>query len=157
MFSLAHVHLLLNHIPIIVSGLGLLLIGLALARHDDHLARVAFALLAGGAIVGLPVYLTGESAEHAVRRLPDVSRELIGKHEDIALFAAIAIGVLGAAALWALWRFRVIAIPRSVVTAMFAGSLVVFGLMAYTGLIGGQIRHSEIRPGFVAPTDSSRR
>jgi hypothetical protein len=35
--------------------------------------------------------------------------------------------------------------------ALLAATVVSAGLMAYTGLLGGQIRHTEIRPGFVAP------
>jgi uncharacterized membrane protein len=152
MYSLAHVHLLLNHVPIIVTALALLLLAVALWRDDDTLVRTGLVFLVGGALSALPTYLTGESAEHAVEKMPGVTEELIDKHQDIALIAAIVLGVLGVAALWAIWRYRKPArIPRQLAVALLAATVVSAGLMAYTGLLGGQIRHTEIRPGFVAP------
>ena len=53
MFSIVHLHLLLNHLPIIVTGLGLLLVALAVWRADDYLARVALWFLVGGAVSAL--------------------------------------------------------------------------------------------------------
>ena len=34
-----------------------------------------------------------------------------------------------------------------------AGAAVVSGMMAYTGLLGGQVRHTEVRPG-ATPADA---
>jgi uncharacterized membrane protein len=155
-FTIVHLHLLLNHLPIIVPGVALVLVALALRRRDDYLARVAMAILVAGAVTALPSYLTGEGAEHAVRDLPGVTRELIERHSDIALVAAIVLGVLGAFALWALWRYRRPAqLPRTVVGLTLAGTVVASALMAYTGLLGGQIRHTEARPDFVAPAHAA--
>jgi len=152
MFSTVHLHLLLNHLPIIVPGVALVLLLIASWRRDDYLARVGLAVLVGGAITALPSYLTGDGAEDAVRDLPGVSRDIIERHSDIALIASIALGVLGTFALWALWRYRrPAALSRGVVLATLAGTLVASGLMAYAGLLGGQVRHTEVRPGFVAP------
>jgi uncharacterized membrane protein len=152
MFTTVHLHLLLNHLPIIVTGLGWLLITLAAWRADDYLARVALWFLVGGAVSALPTYLTGSGASQAVRNLPGVTRPLISAHSNMAVIAAIVVGVLGAYALWALWRYRRPAyLPRIVVRITFVGALVGSGLMAYTGLLGGQIRHTEVRPGFVPP------
>jgi len=152
MFTIVHLHLLLNHLPIIVTGLGLLLVALAVWRADDYLARVALWFLVGGAVSALPTYLTGDGAEHAVRDLPGVTRPIMQAHSNMALVAAIVVGVLGAYALWALWRYRRPAtLPRVVMLVTLVGALVGSGLMAYTGLLGGEIRHTEVRPGFVPP------
>ena len=156
MYSLAHVHLLLNHVPVIVTALALLLLAVALWRDDDTLVRTGLVFLVGAAVSALPTYLTGESAEDAVENLPGVTEELIDKHQDIALIAAIVLGVLGVAALWVIWRYRKPArIPRQFAVWLLAATVVSAGLMAYTGLLGGQIRHTEIRPGFVAPPEGA--
>lgn len=156
MFTAVHLHLLLNHLPIIITGLGLLLIAIAAWRRDDYLARVALSFFVLSALSALPTYFTGNGAEHAIKGLPGVTREIIHKHEDIALFAAIGVGVLGVFALWALWRYRrPTTVPVGVVRVTLAGALVATGLMAYTGLLGGQIRHTEVRPGFVPAADSA--
>jgi uncharacterized membrane protein len=152
MFTLVHLHLILNHLPIIITGLALVLLSVAAWRRDDYLSRIALAFFVGGALSALPSYLTGEGAEHAVINLPDVSREMIEQHQDMALFAALFVGALGVLAAWALWRYRRPAIvPPMIVRTLLAGGIVGASLMAYTGLLGGQIRHSEVRPGFVPP------
>ena len=152
MFTIVHLHLLLNHLPIIITGLALVLVAIAAWKGDDFLARVALSFLIGGALSTLPSYFTGEGAEDAVRNLPDVSRDLIEQHQDIALVSALVIGALGVLAAWTLWRYRRPAVvPRMIVRCVVAGAIVGTALMAYTGLLGGQIRHSEVRPGFVPP------
>ena len=152
MYSLAHVHLLLNHIPIIVTMLGLLLVAVAMWRHSDYLARVAMSFFVGGALSALPTYLTGDPAEHTVIHLPGVTREVIHSHQDAALIAAIFVGVLGLFALWAIWNFwSTPLLPSWVVRVALVASIIGSGLMAWTGLLGGEVRHTEVRPGFVAP------
>ena len=153
MFTVVHLHLLLNHLPIIVTALALALLAIAIWRQDDTIARTGLAFLVGAAVSALPTYLTGEGSEDLVEKLPDVTEALVESHSDIALVAALVVGALGIAALWAIWRYRKPArIPRRFVLALLAGSLVGAGLMGYTGLLGGQIRHTEVRPGYVEPT-----
>jgi uncharacterized membrane protein len=157
MYSLTHVHLLLNHLPIIVTMLGLLLVAVAVWKQSDYLARMALAFFVGGALSALPTYLTGESAEDTVihLHLPGVTREVIERHSDAALISAIFVGLLGVFALWSLWRYRLPAIlPAWVVRTTLVASIVGSGLMAWTGLLGGEVRHTEVRPGFVAPPAS---
>lgn len=156
MYSLAHVHLLLNHIPIIVTALGLLVLAIAMVKRGDDLARVAFWFFVGGAVSALPTYLTGDPAEHAVEDMPGVTPALIHAHEDAAVWAAIIVGVLGVFALWALWRYRrPAALPAWVVRTALVISLFGATAMARTGLLGGEIRHTEVRPDFVAPVHAS--
>ena len=157
MYSLAHLHLLLTHVPIIVTGLGFLLLAVAVAWRRDELARVALAFFVGGGLSALPTSLTGEPAEETVERLPGVTEAIIERHEDAALVAAILVGVLGAFALWALWRYRrSVVLPAWVVRTALVTSLVGSGAMAWTGLLGGEVRHTEIRSDFVAPARAGR-
>lgn len=152
MFSTVHLHLLLNHLPIIVTGLGLLLLVLAMWRRNELLLRVSMWFFVGAAVSALPTYLTGEGAEDAVKKMPGVTEALIEKHSDIALIAAIVVGVLGLMALYSLWRYRRPAmIPSALVRIVLLAAVAGSALMAYTGLLGGEIRHTEVRPGFVAP------
>ena len=119
-------------------------------RRD--VARTGLAFLIGAALSALAAYLTGGGAEDAVERLPGVTEALIESHEEIALVAAIVVGALGAIALFGLWRYRgSVRLPRGLVVTLLFASVAGTGLMAYTGLLGGRIRHTEVRPGYVAP------
>ncbi|HEX2779228.1 MAG TPA: hypothetical protein VHM30_07005 [Gemmatimonadaceae bacterium] len=147
-----HLHLLLNHIPVLGTMLALALLLFALPRQNVARARDALRLLVGLGIVAVIVYLTGGAAEEGVEDLPGVSESLIETHEEAALAATIALGVLAVGAIAALWRYRTRTLPRWVTLAGFAGTLVVAGMMGWTANLGGQIRHSEIRSGAATTT-----
>lgn len=148
----AHLHLLLNHVPVI-GAVGILLLAFAAwMRKSSELLRTTLVFAAGNAAVALVVYLTGDGAEDLVRHLPDVSRAMIERHEDAALVATIAAGALGLAALAALVVYRTRALPTWFARAMLLAALVPVGFMAWAANLGGQIRHTEIRPGAPAVT-----
>jgi uncharacterized membrane protein len=154
--STVHLHLLLNHFPIVGSIFASAILVLAVARKSSELAKLAFGAFAVLGILSILVYLTGGSAEEAVERLPGISEAVIERHEEAALAATIAIGVIGAlSAVLLLWYRRRI-LPRLAVSAMLVGAMGVAGLMAYAANLGGQIRHTEIRSGAVATTSSDR-
>jgi hypothetical protein len=74
----------LNHIPILGTVLGFLLLSVAVARKSGELKRVSLAVFVITAVVALPVYFTGEPAEEIVEHLPGVSESLIERHEEAA-------------------------------------------------------------------------
>lgn len=143
--SLVHLHLLMNHVPVIGAAFGVLLLALALYRKSSELAKVGLGVFGLLGAVSVLVFLTGEPAEGAVERLPDFSKSIAEQHEEIALAATIAMGVLGALTLLALWRYRNRDLPRGVAGATLVLALGATGVMAYTANLGGQIRHTEIR------------
>lgn len=138
-----HVHLLLNHLPIIGTIAGVLLRFASMIRCSDELRRVSLAMFVIVAGLTIPVYLTGEGAERAVSGLPAVTEALIEAHQDAALVSFIASGVLGVVALAGSWRYqRSAAPPRTLMNVVLLWAVVVSGLMVWTGGLGGQIRHS---------------
>jgi hypothetical protein len=144
--NLTHIHLLLNHVPVLgtVIGLGLLLYGTW--RKSPELKRAAAGLLVVVALLAVPVYLTGEPAEHDVESLPGVSKHLIEEHEEAASVAFTGVLILGVLALTGLFLSRGgREVPAGFGTTLLAASLIVSGLMAWTANRGGQIRHTEIR------------
>lgn len=141
-----HIHLLLNHVPILGSIIGLLLLAYALLRGSDEVRKVAYIALVLTALVAIPVFLTGEPAEEVAEGLPGVSETFIEQHEDagkLALWASIATGVIALVALFFSSRLR--SAGRYLVWVTMIASLITAGLMAQTGNLGGQIRHTEIR------------
>ena len=165
MYSTAHLHLLINHFPIIVPPIALVFLAVAWLRRSEFAARAGLALLVAGAFFALPSYLTGDGAEDAVRRAPGVTRDIIHQHSSAALIGALALGALGIVALWALWRYREpLLLPRPLMVGALVASAATSLLMAWVGLLGGAIRHTEVRAdppaafGVGAPTtpDSGR-
>ena len=145
----AHLHLILNHLPIIGTFVGLALIAAALLLRSDLLKRTALTAFIITALFTLPVYLTGEGAEHAVQGLPGIEQDMIETHQNVALIASIAVGLLGAVAAYAFVRYRRAEIlPQWVGVSVLLLSLIGGGLMLWAGGLGGLIRHTEIRADF---------
>jgi len=142
---LVHLHLLLNHFPTVgmVVGFGVLLLGIA--QRSEELKRGSLAVLFAIALISLPTYMTGYSAQKAVRRAPGVSMAVIDYHQRSALFALIFMEATGIVAWYGLYRARgrMFSVTGNT-AAVVVLSLVTLGLMTVTANIGGEIRHPEI-------------
>lgn len=143
--STVHIHLLLNHFPVIGAVIGVLLLAFAAWRGGPELLRATFALYVLLAVVAVVVYLTGEPAEDAVEKLPGFSDALVERHETVALISTIAMGIAGVLALVAIFVQRKRMLPAWAVRGGVVVGVGVVALMGYTANLGGQIRHTEIR------------
>jgi uncharacterized membrane protein len=154
----AHLHLLLNHLPVIGTLVALLLLAYAQLRGSQELTRASLGIFAIAAVMGLAAFLTGEPAEHVVKRLPGIEKSAIHEHEEAALVATWLLGVVGAVSLGGLigFRKRTGGVPRRFGVLVLALSLFPALAMARTANLGGKIRHPEIRPGNVAPLEQAR-
>jgi uncharacterized membrane protein len=153
--SWGHLHLLLNHVPVIGTLLGLLLLLLAFVRKSEELKKVTLGLFVLIALVTIPVYLTGEPAEEMVEDISGVSKAMIDRHEDAALFSLIAVEVAGIIALAGLLLFRTKkGLGNLLAIVTLACSVVTAGLLAWTSNLGGQVRHTEISSGVGAESQT---
>ena len=143
--SMTHVHLLLNHFPVIGTVIGVALLAVALLRRSNEVGKVSLALFAALGVISVLVFLTGEPAEESIESLSDFSEAITERHEEFALIATIVLASFGALSLGVLAAFRKNSLPRWVTLCGFLVSLVAGGLMAYTAMLGGQVRHTEIR------------
>jgi uncharacterized membrane protein len=148
--NLAHLHLLLNHLPTIGFGIGICLYVAAYMGKNDPLRKASLILLFLIAVLALPTYFSGNAAERALcpeRMCPaDVSLDTIRAHEDAALFAFIMMEATGFFAWLVLWQLRKKShLPPWNWTIVLVLSLATFGLMALAANVGGEIRHPEIR------------
>ncbi len=146
-----HVHLALNHVPVVGLGLSFLLLLAAVVMKSDDAKRLALGTFVLVALIALPAYFTGKAAEDAVEKLPGVSEDLIERHEDAATFALVGVEIVGVVTLGGLFLFSRASVPKWLVAVVLVLSLAESGLLAWTAYVGGQIRHSEIRPGAPAP------
>lgn len=159
--SLAHIHLILNHIPILGTMIfAPLVLGWGLLRRSRDITQTGLLLAIILAVTTVPIYLTGEPAEKEIENQPWFSETLAETHEERAEGGLVAVLITGAGALVGLWRARK-AKPLGVVlpSAVLAGLVISAAFFAAAALVGGEIRHSEIRAGppLPAPADHSPR
>ena len=145
--NLAHVHLLLNHIPPLGVLFGLLLLAAGLLRKSGDLVRASLVTFVLVALAAIPTYYTGGPAEKIVEGMPGVSEMAIMDHEESAEASFVAALVLGALSCFKLIFYRRRETPRSIAVATLVLALVVTGMMAWTAHLGGLVRHTEISAG----------
>ncbi len=146
----AHVHLMVNHFPVVgVFGAAALLV-YSLAKKSEEIKRVSFGLFVLLALITLAVFSTGLAAEDTVKKLPGVTEASIGRHEEMAELTLVLMETMGIAALAGLLFFRESgAIPKWIVVIVLLLSLITAAVVDLTANLGGQIRHTEIRDDFV--------
>ncbi len=153
----AHVHLLVNHVPIVGAILSVPILALALvARSQRGLALAAAVLLTFGAIGTGVALRSGGGAEDLVEKLPGVREADIETHEERAEVAAAfaVVAALASIALALVEHERSAPAPRGLVALVLAVALGNAGAMAWTGASGGVIRHTEIRGSAAATSET---
>lgn len=142
----AHLHLLLNHGPILASGFALFFLLIAgIGRSGRHLAASGEILLLFALVTGIAAYLTGEPAQDVVEGMPGVRAAFIEAHEKRALPAAAITTIAGGLAFAALLARARARQPASALARMVTvGALLSFLAMSYAGHAGGLIHHPEV-------------
>ena len=144
----AHIHLLFNHFPItgLMIAIGILAYGLF--TQNRAVANTGLVVAIFMTILSFPAYFSGEEAEHMVEDMAGTNEYYLEEHEEIAstaFYVLIAAGVLSLVAV-VLNRMRR-SLQKTITGVALAALLVAFGLMAYTGFLGGKIRHPELIDG----------
>lgn len=144
--SAAHVHLILNHIPLLGFIFGTVLLAYGLWRTEEGVQKASLGLIAVAGLSTIAVYLTGEPAEEVVEGLAGVSHDAIEAHEEVGIYgliAGIATGVIALGALgYSLLRLRIV---RWTAWLSLVLALLSTGVMGYTANLGGKISHPELR------------
>jgi uncharacterized membrane protein len=141
-----HIHLMLNHAPVMGVLLALVLLLVGMFRDRSGLKEAAFiTLVLTGALAAI-VYYTGDAAGELLGGLPDISKADLLAHGSMALYAlagAAASGVMAVGALVVSRRsatsgtwFLALSLLLAAVTAF---------LMLQTANLGGRMRHPEIQ------------
>jgi uncharacterized membrane protein len=142
----AHLHLLVNHFPIIVPilGIGILIAGMVL--KNNSLKNTAYILFIVSAIFAISSMVTGDGAEEIVEKLPEVTKGVIHEHEEMAEKLAITLYALGILSIFGLYlTVKNKEKANWVAYAVLLVAAVGLFLGQQTGATGGEIRHTEIR------------
>jgi len=147
-----HIHLLITHLPIIGTALGTFVLIHGIWRQSNPTLIAAYQILILSALGAGIAYITGEGAEESVEHLPGFSEMVIEKHAESALVSLIALIVIGIIALIGFFAtLKNLSLARSLSWLVLVTTLISFALIARTGYLGGQIRHTEIGTTTVAP------
>ena len=142
----AHLHMVVNHFPIIgtIFGLGILIAALFL--KNNTVKNTAYVLFAIAAIFAFASMNTGEGAEEIVEDFPNIGKQIIHEHEELAEKFAIVMYVLGVASLLGLYlNLKNNAKAKLMSFLILTIAIVGIILSKAVGTSGGEIRHSEIR------------
>jgi uncharacterized membrane protein len=142
----AHLHIVVNHFPIIgtIFGLGILIAGIFM--KNIVIKNVAYILFVIAAIFAAVSMTTGEGAEEIAENLPSVTDQIIHEHEEMAEKLALVLYTLGVISLLGLYlNFKNNA--KAAVVSYIAIVVAVSGVFLgkQTGTTGGEVRHTEIR------------
>ena len=154
--NLAHVHIVINHIPSLGTVVGVCLLVFSLMRKNDNLKRISFQVLVAMALMALPTYMTGNAAQQILNTKSDVTKALIEEHQNAAMWTLGLMTITGVFAWFGLWQFRRFSRPGSMNNA----AVVIFSLMTAVAILrtanmGGDINHAEIRAASEAATTGS--
>jgi len=142
----AHLHMVVNHFPIIgtIFGLGILIAGIAF--KNNAIKNTAFVVLIVSAVFGFASMATGEGAEEVVEDFPNIGKKIIHNHEELAEKFILLLYVTGAFALLSL----IATVKNHSKAKLFTWitlllTIVSTVLVKEVGTSGGEIRHTEIR------------
>jgi uncharacterized membrane protein len=143
--SLAQLHLLINHLPVFGAFLGMIVLAHGMWTKNGQTKIAAYNLFILSAIGACIAYFTGEPAEEVVENIAGITESAIEQHEDFAIFALISFILLGVVSVFGLLiTLKQSIFMRPVAVVILLISLVSFVLVARTGYLGGQIRHTEM-------------
>jgi hypothetical protein len=144
--NIAHLHLVLNHVPTVGSVVVLGVLLMAFARRNEHVMHAGLEMLFAIAVLTLPVYASGLAAQQEFRQSPEFAADAIRMHHDAALISFTVTEFAGFLAWVALWQTRRRGrAARGVVPAVIVLLFVALVLSGRAATLGGEIRHPEIR------------
>ncbi|HET7585345.1 MAG TPA: hypothetical protein VFK13_10575 [Gemmatimonadaceae bacterium] len=138
-----YIHLLTNHLPIILGATGALAAILALIWNRRPIWLYAAASLTlAGATIG-PVFLVGDEAEEVVEDSPGIDKRALDQHEEsaeVVLWVVLAMGIVSAVAWWRAAR-EPQPLSAKVRTAIVVAGVVTAGAVTYAAYTGGHVIH----------------
>ena len=144
----AYYHLVVNHLPLIFPIVGMIVLLVGLLSKSEPVKRTGYLIFILGAICSILAMASGEEAEEVVEKIKDIDEKYIKSHEHVAETFAILSYILGAISILGLLvSFTRKKFSNIVAIIAVAFTIVVLFFAKETGTTGGEIRHSEIRPG----------
>ena len=145
----AHLHMVVNHFPIIgtILAIGILIAGLL--SKNTSIISTSYVLFVIGAIFGILSMNTGEGAEELVEDMPGIGWKIIHEHEELAEKMALLLDILGVLSLVGFYlQYKKNAKEKLVSYIILLIGIASLFVIQKVGTSGGEIRHTEIRKDF---------
>lgn len=153
----AHLHMVVNHFPIIglILGFGVLIAGMFL--KNNSVKNTAYCLFIVAAIFAFASMATGEGAEEMVEDMPSVGKKIIHVHEEMAEKLAIVLYLLGVVSIAGLYT-NIKNHSQAKLVSFLAITIAAVGifLAQQTGTTGGEVRHTEIRANATSTAEATQ-
>src|SRR5215467_4461772 len=144
--NLAHVHIVLNHVPSLGSIAGLLLLVAGIYKKDEGIKQFAYGVLVLITMAVLPTYITGAEAQRIVAKSPSYSAGMVQLHQNAAMITLLSMTAAGMFAWFGMWEYRRHSRSSSLTTmATLISTMAAVSAVLVTAYIGGKISHMEIR------------
>jgi len=142
--QLAHLHLIVNHLPIFGSILGTLVLAYGLTVKSRHTKIAGYLLLAISAFGAAIAFATGDPAQEIVENIAGISTESIKLHEEAAQISLAIMFILGLSSLAGIYStyFKTKFKKQITLITLLIG-IISFISVSITGYLGGKIRHTE--------------
>src|SRR5947207_403100 len=144
--NLAHLHIVLNHVPSLGSVAGFLLLAAGIYKKDEAIKQFAYSVLVLITIAVLPTYITGAEAQRMVAKSPSYSAGMVQLHQNAAMITLLCMTAAGMFAWFGIWEYRRHSGSGSLTTkATLISTMAAVASVLVTASIGGKISHLEIR------------
>jgi uncharacterized membrane protein len=142
----AHLHLLLNHLPIVGTYAAVLVLAGGYIFKSPVIRQTGLSIIVVAALLSVPAFLTGDPAEDVLKASGQANEKFIEVHEELAegtLYVCIGCGTLALVAL--ITSARKMRIANALTFMALITSIICSILWFRVGNSGGEIRHPEIR------------
>lgn len=142
----AHLHIVLNHFPLVITIITLLVAAVAFITKQPVIKRLALGMMVLIALSSAAAFLSGRAAEEEKFGPGSPAMTQIERHEASASVTWIVGLVAGAVGLGGLLMSRrVTDVPIPIMAVAVVALLVSAFFFMRTSNLGGQISHPEIR------------
>jgi uncharacterized membrane protein len=139
-------HLIINHFPIIGLIIGTLILIAGLIFNNQGIKISGLGTTVFASLMAIVAYMSGDPAGEVMKALPDVTKSLISRHENIAtisVYLLLPTGLMAATTMYSILRKEKSVRFLLIITLVL--SLISCAVIGYVGRTGGQIRHTEFR------------
>jgi hypothetical protein len=139
----AWVHLALNIFPPVLNVAAIVVLAIGILWKSHAVVRTTCALLILSGLFSIPVYLSGEKAEHLVEKMDGINEIAIHPHEEAAEWAYYILLGQGVVALGLVIAFRNRPFAAWGQAVLLLVALVATAAVFRAAFLGGKIHHPE--------------